>query len=49
MATKKESATGRYTVLRDCAVGTAGDTVQLDEATAADLVRDGMIVPAEED
>ena len=48
MATKKDSGTGRYRVLRDCAVGVAGDIVQLDDETAADLARDGMVVPVEE-
>lgn len=48
MATKKDGATGRYTVLRDCAVGVEGDIVQLDADTAADLMRDGMVAPAEE-
>lgn len=48
MATKKEPATGRYRVLRDCAVGNEGDIVQLDEETATDLARDGMVAPVEE-
>lgn len=48
MATKKEAGTARYRVLRDCAVGTEGDVVQLDPDLAADLVRDGMVAPAEE-
>lgn len=45
MATKK---TGQYRVLRDCAVGQAGELVDLDDATAAQLIRDGMVAPAEE-
>lgn len=45
MATKKQ---GAYVVLRDCAVGQAGDTVDLDDAVAADLIRDGMIAPKED-
>lgn len=48
MATKKSAGSGRYTVLRDCAVGEAGDQVDLDPDTAADLIRDGMVAPAEE-
>lgn len=48
MATKKDSGTGRYRILRDCAAGRAGDIVQLDEETAADLARDGMVAPVEE-
>ena len=48
MATKKDSGTGRYRILRDCAAGKAGDTIQLDDDTAADLQRDGMIEPVEE-
>jgi hypothetical protein len=43
MATKKD--TGRYRVLRDCAVGAAGDVVDLPDDQAADLIRDGMITP----
>lgn len=45
MATKKK---GAYVVLRDCGVGVAGDTVDLDDETAAELIRDGMITQAEE-
>lgn len=48
MATKKEPAVGRYVVLRDCAVGAEGDSVELDADTAADLIRDGMVAPNEE-
>lgn len=48
MATKKEEGSGRYRVLRDCAVGVAGQTVQLDADTAADLIRDGMVASTEE-
>jgi len=44
MAQKK---TGRYRVLRDCAVGNAGDNVDLpDDETTALLIRDGMITLA---
>jgi len=48
MATKKETDSGRYRVLRDCAAGQVGDIVVLDTATAADLTRDGMVSPVEE-
>lgn len=48
MAVKKEQGQNRYTVIRDCGVGVTGDTVVLDPDVAADLVRDGMITPAEE-
>lgn len=58
MPTKK-TGTARYRVLRDSAVpaaepggqGTialAGDIVDLDADTAALMVRDGMVTPAEE-
>ena len=47
-AAKKEPGTARYTILRDCAVGAAGDTIALEPDDAALLVRDGMISPAEE-
>lgn len=48
MAVKKESASGRYKVLRDCGVGQAGETVVLSEEDAALLIRDGMVTQAEE-
>jgi len=48
MARSKESGTARYLILRDCAVGLAGETVLLDAEAAALLVRDGMITPIEE-
>jgi hypothetical protein len=48
MARSKESGTARYLILRDCGVGTAGETVVLDAETAETLVRDGMVAPAEE-
>lgn len=48
MATKKETSTVRYTVLRDFGGNLAGDTLDLEPANAADLIRDGMIAPAEE-
>ena len=48
MAVKKEPTTAKYVVIRDCGVGAAGDTVVLDSDTAADLIRDGMVSPAEE-
>lgn len=38
----------RYRVLRDCAVGVAGDLVLLDAEEAALLIRDGMVAPPEE-
>lgn len=41
------SQSGTYTVLRDYAGGNEGDTVTLPADEAADLVRDGMIAPAE--
>lgn len=58
MATKKPG-TGRYRVLRDVgipaaepggqgAIALAGDLVDLDPDTAALMVRDGMVAPAEE-
>lgn len=46
--TKKEPGTARHTVIRTCAIGRAGDNVVVDADTAALLVRDGMIAPAEE-
>ena len=46
MATKK---TGRYRVLRDFGAFIAGDMVDLDPATAAALIRDGMVAPVEEE
>lgn len=45
MATKK---TGRYRVLRDFGGNVAGDLIDLDPELAAELVRDGMVAPAEE-
>lgn len=45
---RKEAGTARYLILRDCAVGLAGETIDLDPDTAADLVRDGMVAPTEE-
>ena len=44
-ATKK---TGQYRVLRDFGEYLAGDLIELGPADAADLVRDGMVQPAEE-
>ena len=45
MAQKK---TGRYRVLRDCAVGNAGDNVDLpDDENTALLIRDGMVIPTD--
>ena len=49
MATKKESGgAGRYLILRDCAIGSAGETVALTDDAAADLIRDGMVAPEKE-
>jgi hypothetical protein len=45
MATKKS---GRYRVLRDFGTYLAGDLIDLDDDTAAELVRDGMVERAEE-
>lgn len=56
MATKKNA--GRYLVLRDVAlpgpaigdqgtIALVGDIVDLDDHTAALLIRDGMVAPAE--
>jgi len=48
MATKKDAgATARYRVLRDFGGNVAGDILNLDQDNAADLVRDGMIEPAD--
>lgn len=48
MAGKKDAATNPYRVLRDHAGRAAGDVVELDPDTAALLIRDGMVAPAEE-
>lgn len=59
MAVKKTPDTARYRVLRDVAlpaaepggqgtIAQADDIVELDPETAALLVRDGMVAPAEE-
>jgi len=45
MASKKESATVRYVVLRDFGGNLAGDVLELDPENAATLVRDGMVAP----
>lgn len=56
---QKKPGTARYRVLRDTAVpaaepggqgvlALAGDVVDLDPDTAALMVRDGMVAPAEE-
>lgn len=45
MASKK---TGRYRVLRDFGGHTAGDTIDLEDNVAAELIRDGMVAPVEE-
>jgi len=45
MAAKK---TGRYKVLRDFGGHTAGDVIDLDDETAALLIRDGMVAPVTE-
>jgi hypothetical protein len=47
MATKKSA--GRYVVLRDFGEHLAGDRIDLDDDTAADLTRDGMVAPADEE
>jgi hypothetical protein len=47
MATKKDSGSGRYRVLRDCPVGAEGDIVTLTDEDAADLTRDGMVTPTD--
>ena len=46
MATKKAD---RYRVLRDFGEYLAGDVIDLVPDDAADLVRDGMVAPAEEE
>lgn len=46
MATKKS---GRYRVLRDFNGHAAGDMIDLDDDTAALLIRDGMVAPAGEE
>lgn len=48
MAEKKAARTGRYVVLRDYGEYLAGDVIDLDPGDAADLVRDGMVAPAED-
>lgn len=48
MAGKKDAGAARYRVLRDHDGRTAGDVVDLDADTAALLIRDGMVAPAEE-
>jgi hypothetical protein len=48
MATKKQNGSGRYTVLRDFGGNVAGDVIELAADAAADLVRDGLVAPAEE-
>jgi hypothetical protein len=50
VATKKEAGggAGRYLILRDCAIGLAGETVVLTDDDAADLMRDGMVAPDKE-
>lgn len=44
MANKK-AGPGRYTVLRDFGGNLAGDVIEIEDDTAADLVRDGMVAP----
>lgn len=46
MAVKK---TGRYKVLRDWDGHVPGDLIDVDDDQAALLIRDGMIVPAEQE
>lgn len=48
MAAKKPTA-GHYLVLRDFAEFMAGDVIEMDDATVALLLRDGFVVPAQED
>lgn len=45
MVTKKTGGAGRYVVLRDFGGNVAGDVIDIDPDTAADLVRDGMVAP----
>lgn len=48
MPSKKEpGGTVRYVVLRDFGGNLAGDVLELDPDSAADLIRDGMIAPEE--
>jgi hypothetical protein len=49
MPSKKETGgTVRYVVLRDFGGNLAGDVIDLDPTNATDLIRDGMVAPAEE-
>lgn len=48
MTSKSTTKTAAYTVLRDCAVGQAGDTINLEPDDAALLIRDGMVAPKED-
>ena len=43
MATKKETGGTRYVVLREWGGHQAGDVIDVDQADAAFLIRDGMI------
>ena len=45
MPPAKKPAPGRYVVLRDFGGNAAGDVIEVDPATAADLIRDGIIRP----
>jgi len=48
MATKKAGGTVVYVVLRDFGGNLAGDRLELDPDNAGDLVRDGMVAPADQ-
>lgn len=48
MATKKDPGTAQYVVLRDFGGNLAGDILTLDVDAATELVRDGMVTPADQ-
>jgi hypothetical protein len=47
--TKKAGGSGRYRVLRDFGGNVEGDVIELTDEAAADLLRDGMVAPEQED
>ena len=48
-AKKPAGGAGRYVVLRDFGGNQTGDVIELDPDNAADLTRDGMVAPADEE
>lgn len=48
MAEKKTGRTTKYVVLRDFGGNLAGDVLDLDPESAAELVRDGMVQEQQE-